>query len=536
MRFLFFILFFCFRSFSINQNSLNTGESCESAFQTIQNYISDVLKEKDKKLPSSFHRRIDSWSSNEARQFLDILSDKIGSNEITPFLQKRSSFFQEVSYDDFKEKLEFYEQYIGQEFSDKQLAQPTRWTSMFKFSLKKIQRTINAMEELFGKERTLRILRNDVRIAANGITPETELVYDFVVQLFGEEWTDKLLENRGHSFGLLRINRIKLIVKLLMEKVGLNTEDIKLLFFNYLTEIAETQFNYLESLVSQLVSYMGQEKLRYLINNSFSAIYSIHRTDIKPVIEFIEGHLGKDAVIEKLQFSLSGFKFVSKETLEELEQEWGQDKMRDNLEKYGLRNPIFQKKSRKAQKQLVDIADDRADLNLETSKTRTRLDSLGLYVDFLDEYLSPGDWRLWLRQNIGHAYNQRSMQELEKSVTAVKSILDKNDIKEMIMMDYQKFIVWVSAFLKFYPHIDKESWLNVFQSKSINQIKQISALPDIINRYAGATTLNILLERYHKHILDIDFEKFQSLIYTVENRSGPEGVAVLLYERFYIFL
>ena len=546
MRVLFFIillLFFCFRSFSINQNDLNAGESCESSVQTLQtfqSYISNVLREKDKKLPSDFHRRINSWSSSEAQQFLDILSERIGNDQIVAFLQKRSSFFQNISYDTFIELLEFYEQYIGKEFFDKQLAEPSHWLSIFdNYSLTNVQKKIETMEEVFGKEQTLRILRNDIRFAINILFYEIRSIYEFVVELFGEDFTNKLMESEGHGFGLLRINRIKPVVKFLMEKIDLNTEEMKLLFLQHLYELAEIQLIHLKSLIRTLILYIGEEGVRYLIQKSFSAIYNISRKDIEPVVKFIEKYLGREGVGKRLQSGISSFNYIDIDTLKDLEKEWGKDKMRDNLEKYGLRHRIFRKKQKKtpsASKDQLEELSISPQIEEQSLSVQTRLDSLGLYVDFLDEYLTPKDWGLWLRKNIDSAYNQKSMQELEKSVTAVKKILDKDEIKKMIITDYKKFIVWVEAFLKFYPHIDKERWVKGFQNKSVNQIKQISAVPDIINRYAGAVTLNILLERYHDHIFDIDFKEFQSLIHKIESHSGSEGVATLLYERFYIFL
>ena len=528
MHILFFVILllcFCFRSFSIDRNTLNVGKSCESSIQETQNYIRDVLKKHPKpQLPSDFNKRINSWNSYEARKFLDILSEKIGSDQIVSFLQKRSSFFINISFEDFIERLNFYEQYIGKEFFDKQLAVPSHWLSIFnRNSLKKTQKVIEVMEEVFGKEQTLRILRNDIRFAINNVSSEIRPVYEFMGKLFGEEFTKNLMENHGYSFSRLRKNRIEAVLKILMNDIGLDKEDIKELSLTYLFELAEVQPGHLKSLMKVLVPYMGVEKVRSIIRHSFTVVYGIYKKDIESIVKFLEKYLEKEEIIKKLESSVSGLRYIDRATLEALEKEWGEDKMRENLTKYGLRNPVFQKKASTNKEQ-------------EPLPTPTRLDSLGLHVDFLDEYLNHGEWGVWMRQHIDIAYNQSIMQKLEQAVTEMKDILTQDEIKEMIMTDYKKFIAWTEAFFKFHPYVDKKRWINLFQSKSIGQLKQISVLPDIIKRYIGKTNLNVILQNYGENILDIDLEEFQSLISKIESRSGREGVSTILYERFHIFL
>jgi len=65
---------------------------------------------------------------------------------------------------------------------------------------------------------------------------------------------------------------------------------------------------------------------------------------LKAVVEFIEGYIGKEEVIERMKKGLLGFSRLKLDQLKQKEKEWGKQKMKGLLERYNLRNPVFSDK------------------------------------------------------------------------------------------------------------------------------------------------------------------------------------------------
>ena len=59
---------------------------------------------------------------------------------------------------------------------------------------------------------------------------------------------------------------------------------------------------------------------------------------LKPVVEFVEAYIGRKKVREKMLHDLQGFSNIDIKTLQDKEKQWGNEKMRHNLNRYSLQN------------------------------------------------------------------------------------------------------------------------------------------------------------------------------------------------------
>ena len=64
---------------------------------------------------------------------------------------------------------------------------------------------------------------------------------------------------------------------------------------------------------------------------------------LEQTTQIVEGYIKRDGVIKKMKKDLLGFSLVNPEKLKQLEKKWGQQLMRERLEKYSLRNQIFKR-------------------------------------------------------------------------------------------------------------------------------------------------------------------------------------------------
>ena len=64
-------------------------------------------------------------------------------------------------------------------------------------------------------------------------------------------------------------------------------------------------------------------------------------SELEKVVQFLEKYLSRKIIIEKIKKNLYSFSLITISDLEAKEQQWSFEKLKENLETYSLRNPIF---------------------------------------------------------------------------------------------------------------------------------------------------------------------------------------------------
>ena len=117
-----------------------------------------------------------SWTENDAIEFLDYLVDLIGV-DLTLARIRAASYFNYMHYNDFREKVDFYrqEEYLGEDGIRKKLSQS--FSGFHRGHLADIKNTIQKVQNIIGKEGIKRIFsKPKVNLAAFAVA-NTEIVH-----------------------------------------------------------------------------------------------------------------------------------------------------------------------------------------------------------------------------------------------------------------------------------------------------------------------------------------------------------------------
>ncbi len=87
--------------------------------------------------------------------------------------------------------------------------------------------------------------------------------------------------------------------------------------------------------------YIGREGVNERLKRSLGGFHKNSVENIEANIKYIESYIGKEEVIKRMKKDLLGFSKLNLNQLKQKEEKWGEQKMKDMLEKYNLQNPIF---------------------------------------------------------------------------------------------------------------------------------------------------------------------------------------------------
>ena len=104
---------------------------------------------------------------------------------------------------------------------------------------------------------------------------------------------------------------------------------------------------YLVNNFSLIEDYLGHEKaVEILKSSSFKIISNSHPEKFQENVEYIENHIGKYCLIEKMKTEIHYLFLMNKDIFEELEKRWGADKMKTRLVKHSLNDAVFKELSK----------------------------------------------------------------------------------------------------------------------------------------------------------------------------------------------
>ncbi len=97
----------------------------------------------------------------------------------------------------------------------------------------------------------------------------------------------------------------------------------------------------LKQVVEFIEDYIGRDEVIERMKKDLQGFSRAKLSELTEVVEYIESYIGKDEVIERMKKDLRSFSRIDLNQLKQKEEAWGQQKMKDMLDKYNLRNPIF---------------------------------------------------------------------------------------------------------------------------------------------------------------------------------------------------
>ncbi|MDE0119964.1 MAG: hypothetical protein OXM55_08170, partial [Bdellovibrionales bacterium] len=80
-----------------------------------------------------------------------------------------------------------------------------------------------------------------------------------------------------------------------------------------------------------------RESIQQMMRSNLFAFSTAKRSEVEKTIKYIENLIGKNKVKEKMKRDLQGFTILKKSQLEQWEQEWGREDLKEQLERYNFR-------------------------------------------------------------------------------------------------------------------------------------------------------------------------------------------------------
>ena len=328
--------------------------------QIIVNYVQKYYEQKGIDLPTGWLEKIDYYTyyltEASAGEFLNFLERRIGPENTVKGLIQSPSVLQNIkTFKTFKARVDFYEEYIGEEAVNKILSK-----SLAGFvigNIIKISDKIKFIEKYAGKDVMENIILTNLQsfpyINLETLKETINFLEDYIQDekiviiqngkmtvLQGKEIIIYILKKSFQGFKLAKIENLEETIKIFeeyIEKVVVIKRMVKAWW-----HFASADPKKLKALLDYFNEYDIEKKIiTEIITKSVAGMAIVNLEELKDLIDFLEPYIGKEGIIARLRSGFISFTTIKRKRLEQLEKEWGKDLMKERLDKYALGNPIF---------------------------------------------------------------------------------------------------------------------------------------------------------------------------------------------------
>ncbi len=260
------------------------------------------------------------WTAEDSYQFLSFLENRIGSLA-TVKLIKTTNYFKYFKTKSFKERVNLYSQYIGEEAVNARLKKTLNGFHTGKIKL--IQSNIEFIVDYVNNQKeSIDIIKKQIYSLSVALSDMHNLpnLVQFLESYIGKKEVIFILKSTSHILYQTPLSRLKSNISFLENYISKN--QISFMIKKGFGKFIRDNFKEIKSTIQILEKYLNKSDIVLGLSN-ISFPFKKGLQHLKESIDFLESYISKEEITKKLQKSFIIFSIKELKHLKQMEKEIG---------------------------------------------------------------------------------------------------------------------------------------------------------------------------------------------------------------------